>query len=85
MPDDLFSGLGPFADGLSAERRGKLALRLTKACQVAPEARPAALALGSLYDPAKRAEALALLNAMPALPRRYVLSRYAHLSRLSRD
>jgi hypothetical protein len=85
MPDDLFSGLGPFQDGLTNERRGKLALRLTRACEAAPEARPAAQALGSLYDPAKREEALRLLNAMPSLPRRFVLSRYAHLSRLSRD
>ena len=85
MPDDLFSGLGPFADGLSAERRGKLALRLTKACQVAPEARPAAVALGSLYDPAKRAEALSILNAMGSIPRRQVIAKFQALSRLSRD
>ena len=85
MPDNLFDGIACFQDGLTNERRGKLALRLTRACEAAPEARPAAQALGSLYDPAKRDEALRLLNAMPALPRRYVLSRYAHLSRLSRD
>lgn len=85
MPDDLFNGIGPFADGLSFEKRGKLAHRLTKACAVAPEARPAAIALGSLFDPTKRDEALRLLNAMPSLPRRHVIARYAHLSRLSRD
>lgn len=85
MPDNLFDGLACFKDGLTNAERGKLALRLTRACEAAPEARPAALALGSLFDPAKRAEALQLLNSMPALPRRYVLNRYAHLSRLSRD
>jgi hypothetical protein len=85
MPDDIFTGIGPFADNLTNERRGKLALRLTKACAAAPEAREAAVALGSLYDPAKREEALRMLNAMPALPRRHVIARYAHLSRLSRD
>ena len=80
-----FDGIACFQEGLSAERRHKLAARLTKACQVAPEARPAAIALGSLYDPAKRAEALQLLNAMPALPRRYVLARYGALTAKARD
>lgn len=85
MSDLSFDGIGPFADGLTNSQRGKLAIRLTKACSVVREAAPAAQALGSLFDPAKREEALRLLNAMPALPRRYVLARYAHLSRLSRD
>lgn len=80
-----FDGLGPFADNLTNSVRGKLALRLTKACAAAPEARPAAIALGRVAEPARRAEALALLNAMPSLPRRYVLSRYAALSKLSKD
>ncbi|KQP53545.1 hypothetical protein ASF34_01420 [Methylobacterium sp. Leaf106] len=65
--------------------RGKLALRLTKACAAAPEARPAAIALGRVAEPARRAEALALLNAMPSLPRRFVISRYAALSKLSKE
>jgi len=85
MGDLNFDGLGPFAEGLTNAQRGKLALRLTKACSAAREAGPAAHALGSLYDPAKRAEALRLLNAMPSLPRRHVIARYAALSRLSRD
>jgi hypothetical protein len=85
MPDDLFNGIACFAPNLTNERRGKLALRLTKACAAAPEAREAAVALGSLYDPAKREEALRMLNAMPALPRRHVLARFQTLSRLSRD
>ncbi|GJD41337.1 hypothetical protein [Methylobacterium bullatum] len=80
-----FHGLGPFADNLTNAMRGKLALRLTKACAAAPEARPAAIALGRVAEPARRAEALAILNAMPSLPRRYVLSRYAALSKLSKE
>lgn len=85
MDEGLFDGFGPFADGLSWDMRGKLARRLTKACEVAPEARPAAIALGSLYDPQKRDEARRILNAMPSLPRRHVLAKYGALSRLSRD
>lgn len=85
MPDNLFDDVGPFADGLSFAQRGKLALRLTKACEIAPEAHAARLMLGDPTNTARREEARRLLNAMPALPRRYVLSRYAHLSRLSRD
>jgi hypothetical protein len=85
MSDLNFDGLGPFADGLDNARRGKLAHRLTRACEAAPEARPAAIALGRVADPAKRAEALALLNAMPSLPRRFVLARFQTLSKLSRE
>lgn len=85
MPDNLFDDVGPFADGLTFAQRGKLALRLTKACEVTPEANAARVMLGDPTNSARRDEARRLLNAMPALPRRYVLSRYAHLSRLSRD
>lgn len=85
MGEGAFDGIGPFADGLTNEKRGKLALRLTKACDATPEARPAAIALGRLYDPQKRDEARRILNAMPALPRRHVLAKYGALSKLSRD
>jgi hypothetical protein len=81
----LFDNLGPFQDNLTNERRGKLALRLTKACAAAPEAREAAVALGSLYDPAKREEALSTLNAMGSIPRRHVLAAYQRLSIQARD
>jgi hypothetical protein len=85
MPDDLFSGLGPFADNLTNERRGKLALRLTKACAAAPEPRAASQALGSLFDPLKVAEALFGLNGMLEHARKAVRADYERRSRLSRD
>lgn len=85
MGEGAFDGIGPFVEGLSNEVRGKLAHRLTKACEAAPEARPAAIALGRLYDPQKRDEARRILNAMPALPRRHVLAKFSALSRLSKD
>ena len=85
MPDNTFDGIACFQDDLTNDRLGKLALRLTRACEAAPEAHAARQLLGDITNSARRDEARRLLNAMPALPRRYVLSRYAHLSRLSRD
>ena len=85
MSDLSFDGIACFKDGLTNAQRGKLAGYLTRACQHVPEARPAVIALGSLFDPEKRAEALRILNGMGSLTRRIVISRYLNLSRLSRD
>jgi len=85
MDDPDFTGMGPFADDLNADRRGKLALRLTKACRIVPAAEPAALALGSLFDPEKRREAMQVLNGLSPVLRRHIMARYQSLSRLSGD
>jgi hypothetical protein len=81
MPDNLFDGLGPFADGLSNSERGQRAIWLTKACKNVPDAREATVLLGDPMDASRRDRARQHLNAMPSVPRRQVLATYQRLSK----
>jgi hypothetical protein len=81
MPEDIFSDVGPFREGLTNLQRGKLAGYLTKACQSVPDARPAALLLGDPTNPDRRGRALKALNEMGSIPRRQVLAAYQRFTR----
>lgn len=77
----VFGSVGPFREGLGLTERGTLAIRLTKACRVEPAAAPASRALGDPSNSGRRAQALAILDALPPPAQRRILAAYEKLSR----
>lgn len=57
-------------------KRGTDAARLTGAMKAVPEAYEAAVALGDPHLPARRAKALAILEALPAKAQARILAAY---------
>ncbi|MDR7037377.1 hypothetical protein J2X36_002124 [Methylobacterium sp. BE186] len=74
-------GLGPFAEGISAELRAKRSKWLAQACETAPEGWRLRAHLGRIADPAGRAAALAEFDTFGAIPRRAIIARYQKLER----
>lgn len=76
-----FRDLPTFAPGIvGIHTRGADAVRLTAAIRAVPAAYPAAVALGAPFDRARRATALAILEALTAPQQAKVLAEYAKRS-----